>query len=76
MTEIQKLKQQLKYLLKEETKLRCHAKKLAKPYEQAAHRVHKEWVKTYNRLRILNKPKTLDDAWGESSTLHGCNPCH
>lgn len=76
MSEIKRLRTQLKVLLRIETQLRKKAQQVAKPFELKANKVHRDWVKTYNRLKDLDRPKTLDDAWGESTTLHGCNPCH
>jgi hypothetical protein len=62
-------------LLRLETKLRKQAERAARPLEQKAHRTHLEWVKLRNKIIELERPPTLDDAFG-SSEIHGCNPCH
>ena len=76
MNEIKRLKRKLEELLKLETRLRKRARRAALPYEQRANRIHKTWVKTYYKLKAIDRPKTLDDAFAEDSGIHGCNPCH
>lgn len=75
MNEIRRLQKQLKVLLRIETTLRKDARRAALPYEKKAHKVHRDWVRVYKKLQRINRPKTLDDAFGET-TIHGCNPCH
>lgn len=76
LREIIRLKRELKSLGRLEIKYRRAAERVAAPFHRATHRTHLKWVKVYNRLKDLERPKTLDDAFGESTTLHGCNPCH